>query len=130
VEVQLAGLSTRTAEDEAIQAADQHPAAILDKLGYSHEGLFTNRDGGPVRYAGSRRRVWDKAVARAKLDPAPTPHDLRHTCAPWMLNAGVPVPVVSLHLGHESIKVTVDIYGDIDRTSARSAADVMAQRLA
>lgn len=47
-----------------------------------------------------------------------------------MLNAGVPVPVVSLHLGHESIKVTVDIYGDIDRTSARSDSDVMAKRLA
>ena len=57
------------------------PARILNNLDYSGEWLFTNRDGGPVRYAGFRHRVWDKATARAQLDPAPTPHDLRHTCA-------------------------------------------------
>lgn len=101
------------------------PAAVLDKLSYAGEWLFVNRDGGPVRYAGFRHRVWDPAIARAGLDPAPTPHDLRHTCASWMLNAGVPPSVVSRHLGHESISITVDIYGDVDQASAQLAADAM-----
>lgn len=101
------------------------PKVMLDKLDYSQEWLFVNRDGGPVRYQGFRRRVFDKAVERAQLDPAPTPHDLRHTCASWMLNGGVPITVVSRHLGHESIKVTVDIYGDVDQASAQLAADFM-----
>ena len=101
------------------------PARILDQLDYSHEWLFINREGGPVRYVGFRRRVWDKAVERAKLDPPPTPHDLRHTCASWMLTGGIPATVVSRHLGHESIKITVDIYGDVDAASARMAADFM-----
>ena len=102
------------------------PARVLDQLDYTQEWVFTNRTGGPVRYVGFRRRVWDKAVERAKLDPPPTPHDLRHTCASWMLTGGVPITVVSRHLGHESIKITVDIYGDVDQASAQLAADFMA----
>jgi integrase len=102
------------------------PARVLDQLDYTQDWVFTNRTGGPVRYVGFRRRVWDKAVERSKLDPAPTPHDLRHTCASWMLTGGVPITVVSRHLGHESIKITVDIYGDVDQASAQLAADFMA----
>lgn len=105
------------------------PLPLLDKLDYSGEWLFQNRAGGPVRYMGFRRRVWDKAVERAGLDPAPTPHDLRHTCASWMLNGGVPITVVSRMLGHESIKVTVDIYGDVDQEAVQIAADFMAGML-
>lgn len=105
------------------------PKRILDELDYTSEYLFTNRAGGPVRYMNFRRDVWDKAVAVAKLDPAPTPHDLRHTCASWMLNGGVPSSVVSRHLGHESIKITHDIYGDVDQASAQLAADFMGDAL-
>ena len=106
------------------------PKRILDQLDYSHEYLFTNRAGGPVRYANFRRDAFDKAAALAKLDPAPTPHDLRHTCASWMLNGGVPSAVVSRHLGHESIKITHDIYGDVDQASAQLAAEFMKVALA
>lgn len=104
--------------------------SVLDDLDYTHEWLFINRTGGPVKYPGFRGRVWDPAVKRAGLDPAPTPHALRHTCGSWMLNAGVPIPVVSRHLGHESIQVTVDIYGHLDRTVAAQAAAIMGELLA
>ena len=106
------------------------PTAVLDKLDYTHEWLFTNRAGGPVRYQGFWRRVWDPAVKRAKLDPAPTPHALRHTCASWLLSAGVPMLAVSRHLGHESALMTADIYGGVDRTVAAATATVMGQILA
>ncbi|KLO25866.1 integrase [Mycolicibacter heraklionensis] len=96
---------------------------VLDQLDYSHEWLFVNREGGPVRYQGFRRRVWDKAVGRAELvDPQPTPHDLRHTCASWMIAENVPLTVVSRHLGHENIQITADLYTDVDRTSFAAAA--------
>lgn len=107
------------------------PSSVLDKLTYTGEWLFTNTGrgrrakGGPVRYPNFRSNVWDPAVERSGLQPKPTPHDLRHTCASWMLNGGVPIPVVSRHLGHESIQVTVDIYGDVDRSSSKAAADFM-----
>ena len=82
-----------------------------------------------MRYYGFRPRVWDKAVARAGLDPRPTPHDLRHTCASWMIAAGVPIAVVSRHLGHENIQITVDVYGDVDRASFAAAAAAMGKLL-
>ena len=102
------------------------PTDVLGALDLTGEWVFTNqRDGGPVRYPAFRRYVWDPAVIAAKLDPAPTPHDLRHTCASWMLAAGQPITTVSRHLGHENIQITADIYTDVDRTAFKAAADVM-----
>lgn len=101
------------------------PPRVLAQLDYSHEWLFTNTAGRPLRYHSFKTNIWNRAVANAKLDPAPTPHDLRHTCASWMLNAGVPITTVSRHLGHESIKITADIYGDVDRATHQAAAEVM-----
>lgn len=107
----------------------------LAKLDLTGEWLFTNpgrgrrNAGGSVRPINLRRNVWYPAIERAELDPAPRIHDLRHTCASWMIQSGVPLPVVSRHLGHESIQVTVDVYGHIDRTSAAAAADAIGEML-
>jgi integrase len=105
------------------------PARILEQLDYSHEWLFTNTAGRPLRYHSFKTNIWNRAVAKAALDPAPSPHALRHTCASWMLNAGIPITTVSRHLGHESIKITADIYGDVDRTSHEAAAALMGELL-
>lgn len=99
---------------------------VLDQLDYTHEWLFVNRDGNPVRYHGFKSRVWDKAVKKSGLDPRPTPHDLRHTHASRLLNDGVPMAVVSRRLGHENINITVDLYGHIDKSSDAAAAEVTA----
>lgn len=107
----------------------------LEKLTYSGEWLFTNSgrgrraEGGPVRPPNFRANVWWPAVQRAALPQSPRIHDLRHTCASWMILAGVPLPVVQRHLGHESITTTVDLYGHIDRTSAEAAAEAIANML-
>jgi integrase len=106
------------------------PKSVLDKLDYSNPWLFVNRVGDPVRVVAFRNRVWYRALDKAGIDPRPRIHDLRHTCASWMLLAGVPIHVVSRHLGHESIKTTVDIYGHLDRTSARTAAAAIEAALA
>lgn len=105
------------------------PRSVLDQLDYSHEWLFVNRAGGPVRSHGFAPRVWAPAIKRAKLNPAPRIHDLRHTCASWMIAAGIPLPVIQQHLGHESISTTVGVYGHLDRRSARAAADAIGQLL-
>lgn len=108
------------------------PARILGKLDYSGPWLFTDtgaRAGRPVRYHLFKPQVWDRAVAAAKLDPKPTPHDLRHTCASWMLALGTPTTTVSRHLGHESIKITADVYGDVERSSFAAAAEAMGKLL-
>ncbi|WP_419402575.1 tyrosine-type recombinase/integrase [Mycobacteroides abscessus] len=107
----------------------------LEKLNYSGEWLFTNSgrgrraEGGPVRPPNFRANVWWPAVEKAQLPSDPRIHDLRHTCASWMILAGVPLPVFQRHLGHESIQTTVDLYGHIDRASAAAAADAIANML-
>ncbi|QDH91716.1 integrase [Mycobacterium phage Phrappuccino] len=101
------------------------PRSVLTKLNYNHEWVFVNRAGGPVRNHGFHRRVWVPAVKKADLDVSPRIHDLRHTCASWLISAGVPLPVIQRHLGHQSIKTTIDVYGHLDRTSFAVAADVI-----
>jgi integrase len=114
------------------------PKTVLDKLDYDKAYLFTNPGngaggpnakrngaGGPVRNQNFARNVWIPACERAKLDPRPRIHDTRHTCASWLIQQGIPLPVVQKHLGHEDIKTTVGVYGHLDRRSAQAAADVM-----
>jgi len=116
----------------------------LDKLDYSGEFLFLNRAGRPVRGNGFHDRVWKPAVERVWpskdsngnqipagfIPPRPRIHDLRHSCATWMVLAGVPLPVVQTHLGHESINTTISLYAHVDRKSAEVAADAIAAALA
>lgn len=116
------------------------PKTVLDGLDYSKEWLFTTTKGEPIRLSSWRTNVWNKSRSRAQsADPqnadkavlvkSPTPHDLRHTCASWMIQAGVPLPVIQAHLGHESIMTTVDRYGHLDRSSHVVAADAIGQAL-
>lgn len=117
-------------------------ASVLDKLDYSGEWLFTNsgRDNrktrnpdGPVRNTTFNPKVWWPAVRRAQkagLEKSPRVHDLRHTCASWLIQAGRPLPSVQQHLGHESIQTTSDVYGHLDRSSGQGNADVIGDMLA
>ncbi|MFI5783434.1 tyrosine-type recombinase/integrase [Nocardia sp. NPDC051570] len=101
------------------------------------EWLFALDDGSPVRMWYFYKDVWvptRDALSLMAGDPLngkrPRIHDLRHSCAVWMLTAGVPIHVVQAHLGHESIKTTVDVYGHLDRNAAASAAAVIGANLA
>jgi integrase len=46
-----------------------------------------------------------------------------------MIQAGVPLPVIQQHLGHESIQTTVAVYGHLDRRSMQAAADAIGRAL-
>ncbi|OHT54964.1 site-specific integrase [Mycobacteroides chelonae] len=102
------------------------PKRVLDMPDYSGEWLYANHRGNPPRTNTFITHVWGPAVRNSGIGKAPRIHDLRHTCASWMINAGVPLGVVSRHLGHESISTTMDIYGHIDRSSSKAAADAIA----
>jgi integrase len=70
--------------------------------------VFTSPRGGLLRYS-NFRRVWDRAAAAARLDGV-TPHQLRHSCASLMHDAGADLVLVSRQLGHESPAVTGKVY--------------------
>ena len=53
-------------------------------------------------------------------------HDLRHTAASLLLDAGVPVKVVSTWLGHANIGITLDVYAHVIPSQEGAASDTMA----
>ena len=113
--------------------------STLTKLDLTGEWVLTNSgrgkgqfadgqvraDAGPVRLASFNPNVWTPAVKRAQdagLVKRPRVHDLRHTCASWLIQAGRPLPAVQQHLGHESIVTTVGTYGHLDRLTGKGNA--------
>lgn len=56
-------------------------------------------------------------------------HDLRHRHATTLLDAGVPVHVVSARLGHAQVSTTLNIYARPDATLDRAAARVIGQAM-
>jgi integrase len=47
-----------------------------------------------------------------------------------MVLAGVPLPVLQAHLGHESINTAISLYAHVDRRSGEAAAEAIAAALA
>jgi integrase len=94
------------------------------------ELLSPDERGGSLRNTNWRRRVFDPAVARARLSPLRV-HDLRHTAASLSIRAGASVKAVQSQLGHASATMTLDRYGHLwpDELEALSdALDVVAAR--
>lgn len=82
-------------------------------------------DAKPMNPAFLRYKVWYRVLLEAGLRSVRL-HDLRHTYAVLLLQAGEPVPYVSQQLGHSSIQVTVDIYGRFIPGANRQAVERLA----
>jgi len=65
-----------------------------------HMGTTTGR-------RGNLRRPFAKAVVRAGLDPAVTPHVMRHTAITKLVQAGVDVPTIQRISGHKTIAMVL-----------------------
>jgi integrase len=77
-------------------------------------------DGAFVRY-----KVWYRVLRRARLRQVRV-HDLRHTYASLLLEAGEPMLYVKDQLGHSTIQTTVDLYGHVKPGKNREAVDRLA----
>lgn len=75
--------------------------------------VFTTPAGRRIHYSNFRERVWVPACEAAELDPRPTPHDLRHTFASWLLSDGRSIEAVQDQLGHESLETTRKVYAKL-----------------
>jgi len=74
------------------------------------------------------RKLFQRACREAGLGEW-TPHELRHTCASWLIAENVPLKIISEMLGHSSISVTADVYGHL-LGGSREVADTMQRLLA
>lgn len=64
--------------------------------------VFTYK-GLPIK---SVKRAWATALKNAKVSDFRF-HDLRHTCATWLIQAGTPIEIVKDILGHSNISTTL-----------------------
>ena len=84
-----------------------------------HGLLFTTRAGLPLHpndFSKAFGKLCEQAgVRRIRL------HDLRHSCASFLLAQGVPPRVVMEILGHTTIDVTMNIYGHVMLDAQREA---------
>ncbi len=56
-------------------------------------------------------------------------HDLRHANASLLINMGLPVKMISEHLGHSDTRTTENIYAHIFNESRRKASEAISQAL-
>lgn len=84
--------------------------------------IFISQKGTPVDEGHWRRRVFAKALEKAKLRKVRI-HDLRHSFASLLIQAGESLAYVRDQLGHHSIKITVDTYGHLIPGGNKAAVD-------
>ena len=56
-------------------------------------------------------------------------HDLRHTCATYLLSIGTPIATVSRKLGHSDIYTTLNTYTHSLEKDDSDAVEKLAERL-
>jgi integrase len=80
---------------------------------HADDPVFTMPSGTVVRLSNWRRAVFQPARARAGLSARFRVHDLRHTAASLMIQAGYPPKMLQEIMGHASITTTLDLYGHL-----------------
>ncbi|GAA1696885.1 hypothetical protein GCM10009792_16070 [Microcella alkalica] len=98
-----------------------------------HDYLFTGPRGGFISSKNlSRALGWHSIRDRVKTfgpgEPALHWHDLRHTAAVFLFEAGLPAPDVQAILGHSSLLVT-QLYADTRRLAAQRAVPALSRFL-
>ncbi len=107
-----------------VNAATGALAAAQPLLRRPRDHVFTTPNGLVVRHANFYNRVWQQACVDAGLGDwvdganrrqweGPSPHDLRHTHASWLISDGQSLESVQDQLGHESILTTRKVYGHL-----------------
>jgi integrase len=83
--------------------------------------VFTSSAGTPIDPR-NLLRFFKAALERAKLPQRIRFHDLRHSCATFLIAQGEHPRVVMDILGHAQMSTTIDIYGHVMPSTQRAAA--------
>jgi integrase len=104
----LEGIHTKAGKRRSVPLNADARQAIIGRARFRAQHcpdspwVFCKRRG---RRIGSVRRSFMEACSTAGIEDFHI-HDLRHTCAAWLVTAGVPLPEVRDLLGHGSITMT------------------------
>lgn len=89
------------------------PMRVIEHLDRSGEFLFSTTYGERVKGNSFHQKHWVKALKASGLPKHRFAriHDLRHTHASWLIDAGVSLPAIQKRLGHTDVMTTLRIYG-------------------
>ena len=121
-------LDTATCDVLRAHLARQQAEKVLVGDAYRDDDIvFAKPDGSPLHpdYVSQR---FGRLVAKAGL-PMIRPHDTRHTAATLLLEAGIPVKVVSERLGHSTTSITADLYQHVAPHMQEEAANKLGAML-
>jgi integrase len=90
-----------------------------------HDLVFPTERGTPMEPSNLHRH-FKLALKRAGLPHATRFHDLRHTCATFLIAQGIHPRVVMEILGHSQISLTMNIYGHVLPETQREATTKVA----
>ena len=119
-------LDARTVQMLRVHRADQRVEQQLLGLPKHLEGLAFCRETGEPYHPDLVRQSFERRV-RTSAVPRIRFHDLRHTHATLMLQAGVPPKVVSERLGHATVAFTMDVYAHVIPGMQARAAETFGQ---
>ena len=127
-------VSPKSGKSRRVDMSNQLAKALADlkkarkvqalKNGWSQapEWVFVNDQGKIPNSDTWRKRIFKRCIEKAGLR-AIRIHDLRHTYASLLIQAGESLAYVRDQLGHHSIQVTVDIYGHLAPGGNKEAVD-------
>jgi integrase len=117
-------LTTQAVEALRRQRARQREERLAVGPAWEDGGyVITNERGKPL-VGSSVWRHHQRLLARLGL-PAVRFHDLRHTSISLLLEQGMAPQLVMAYVGHASIGITVDTYGNLSAASLRQVADAL-----
>jgi integrase len=91
-----------------------------------NDWVFPNRVGLPIDACHFINRTWHPLLRKAGLRRIKF-HSLRHTYASLLIMRGENLKYISEQLGHSSIQVTIDLYGQLIPGFHRGAVDALAE---
>ena len=121
-------LGEKNAQGRVVYFCDDAKEALLAWLHIrapQHRYLFYGHRGRPLSYSGARK-VFRKYLVKAELDSKGySLHQLRHTFASELLNAGMRLEVLQQLLGHSTIEITRHYARLTDRTREKEYFSAM-----
>lgn len=122
----MEGVHTKSRKRRSVPLNQEARQALLNRARFRAEHcpdspwVFAHKNGERIQevHTGFRTACNNVGIKDFRI------HDLRHTCASWLVSAGVPLPEVRDLLGHASVEMT-ERYAHLAPENLRAAVGVL-----